>query len=50
MVAALSSVVTSEHIASCSSSASVDWAYLSDVSTNAEEDQGQFQGGVVREM
>ena len=43
-VAALSRTVTSEPIASCSSSASVDRLYVSaDVSNIAEEDQGQFQ-------
>ena len=45
-VAALSRAVTSEPLASSSSSStSVDRLFVSaDVSTDAEEDQGQFQG------
>ena len=45
-MAGLSRAVASESIASCSSrSASVDRIFVSaNVSTNAEEDQGQFQG------
>ena len=44
-VAALSRAVTSESMASGSSSASLDRLFASaDVSTGAEEDQGQFQG------
>ena len=44
-VAVLSRAVTSEYIASCSSSTSVDNIFCSaNVSTDAEEDQGQFQG------
>ena len=36
--------LTSEPIANCSSSASVDRLFVSaDVSTDAEEDQGQFK-------
>ena len=44
-VTTLSRAVTSEPIAGGSSSASVDRVFVSaDVSTDAEEDQGQFQG------
>ena len=44
-VVALSRAVTSEPIASYSSSVSVDRLFVSaDVSTDAEEDQGLFQG------
>ena len=41
----MSTAVTSELIADGGSSASVDKLFVSaDVSTDAEEDQGQFQG------
>ena len=41
----MSRTVTSESIASCSSGASVDRLFVSaDISTDAEEDQGQFYG------
>ena len=44
-VATLSRTVTCEPLASCSSSASVDSLFVSaDISTDAEEDQGLFQG------
>ena len=44
-VAALSKAVHSERIASCNSSTCIDRLFVStDVSTDAKEDQGQFQG------